>query len=115
MEHIQHIFDQQRTAAKTHLTATERRAMLDALWQSVLNHEAEGGLFDFVSRIELSEIVKSTMKFLFVLWIAICNLLEPWMGKSICCTISLGWILLQQIFDQIFCFNRNLIPCFTTE
>ena len=41
MEHIQHIFDQQRTAAITHLTATERRAMLDALWQSVLNHEAE--------------------------------------------------------------------------
>lgn len=41
MEHVQHIFDQQKAAARTHLTATERRAMLDALWQSVLKHEAE--------------------------------------------------------------------------
>lgn len=41
MEHIQRIFDQQKAAAKLHLTATERRARLDALWQAVLRHEAD--------------------------------------------------------------------------
>ena len=41
MEHIQRTFELQKTAAKNHVTATERRAMLAALWESVLQHEAD--------------------------------------------------------------------------
>lgn len=41
MEHVQRIFDQQKAAARLHLTATERRAKLDALWQAVLRHEED--------------------------------------------------------------------------
>ena len=41
MEHVQRIFDQQTAAARLHLTATERRAKLDALWQAVLRHEED--------------------------------------------------------------------------
>ena len=41
MEHLQRTFELQKTAVKNHVTATERRAMLAALWESVLQHEAD--------------------------------------------------------------------------
>ena len=40
MDNIRHIFDQQKAALTNHISATERRAMLTALWDAVLAHES---------------------------------------------------------------------------
>lgn len=40
MDNIRQIFDQQKAALTNHISATERRAMLTALWDAVLAHES---------------------------------------------------------------------------
>lgn len=85
------------------------------LSHKVLDHETEGGLLNLVTRVKLPEVVKSTMKLLFVLWIVFYqSILEPLMLKSFLRTKSFKRIALQESGNQVLGLVRDLVPCISS-
>lgn len=77
----------------------------------MLNHEAEGGLLDFVAGVEFTEIVKSSMNFGSRLSLIRPDRIgDPIVIKGIGCRYTLLRVKCQHLNNQIFSTLADIVP-----